>query len=81
LRWEVIPGIANFLLCHLPEDGIDAATLIQACRDRDLFLRNAAEMGSGLGNHAVRIAVKDASTNERMIRILSQVVNQKRTGA
>jgi len=30
--WEVLPGLANFILCHLPDDGPDAATLVKYCR-------------------------------------------------
>jgi len=70
LNWTVIPSIANFLLCHLPDNGPDTATLIARCRERGLFLRDASTMGSQLGNRAVRIAVKDGETNRRMIEIL-----------
>ncbi len=72
LGWEVVPGCANFLLCFLPESGPDAIRLIKRCRERDLFLRDAEPMGSQLGERAVRIAVKDAATNERMIAILRE---------
>ena len=73
LNWEVFPGVANFVLCHLPEDGPDAESLITRCRERGLFLRNVATMGNGLGNRAIRIAVKDADTLQRMIDILLEV--------
>jgi histidinol-phosphate/aromatic aminotransferase/cobyric acid decarboxylase-like protein len=73
LNWTVIPGMANFLLCHLPDNGPDAATMIARCRERGLFLRDASAMGSQLGNRAIRIAVKDAATNRRMIEILREV--------
>ncbi len=69
--WEVLPGVANFLLCHLPEDGPDAATVVKLCRARGLFLRDAGAMGRALGKHTLRIAVKDAETNERILRIIS----------
>ncbi len=32
LGFEVIPGVANFLLCHLREDGPTAAATIAECR-------------------------------------------------
>jgi histidinol-phosphate/aromatic aminotransferase/cobyric acid decarboxylase-like protein len=67
---EIIPGGANFILFHLRDDHPDADTLIQRCRENGLFLRDAAEMGSGLGDRAIRIAVKDADTNLRMFEIL-----------
>jgi len=33
-------------------------------------------MGSNLGSNAVRIAVKDLDTNQRMLAILSKVLGQ-----
>ncbi|MBI4664034.1 MAG: histidinol-phosphate aminotransferase family protein [Verrucomicrobia bacterium] len=74
LGWEVLPGIANFLLCHLPDHGPTAATIVQAGRERGLFLRDASLMGSHLGPRSIRIAVKDGRTNQRMVEILRQVL-------
>ena len=76
LGWEVLPGIANFLLCHLPNNGPDAASIVRRCREQGLFLRAAAVMGSRLGTHALRIAVKSASTNQRMVAIIQQVLTE-----
>jgi len=73
MGWEILPGIANFLLCHLPADGPSAAFVTAACRRRDLFVRDAALMGTQLGTHALRIAVKDAATNRKMLEILGGV--------
>lgn len=74
LGWDVIPGVANFLLAHLPEDGPGSAGLVEACRAEGLYLRDAAGMGGGPGLDAVRLAVKDASTNARMVAILGKVL-------
>lgn len=71
--WDIVPGVASFLLCHLPDDGLDAATLVHLCREKGLYIRDAAAMGLRLGTHAIRIAVKDSGTNQRMIRIISEV--------
>jgi len=71
LGLDVIPGVANFLLCHLPETGPDAATVAARCRTQNLFIRDAAQMGSQLGNRALRLAVKDQATNARMVDILA----------
>ena len=73
LNWEIISGVTNFVLCHLPDSGPDADTLITRCRERGLFLRNVATMGTCFGNRAIRIAVKDAETNRRMVEILRAV--------
>jgi histidinol-phosphate/aromatic aminotransferase/cobyric acid decarboxylase-like protein len=72
--WEIIPGIANFLLCHLPVDGPNAAALVNACRAQGLFLRDAGAMGQSLGAHTLRIAVKDRGTNDRMLKILARAL-------
>lgn len=74
LGLETVPGVANFVFCHLPEEAPDAAGVVAACRRRGLFLRDAAGMGTGMGRHALRLAVKDADTNRRMLGILSGVL-------
>ena len=71
--WEIVPGVANFLLCHPPADGPDAAEIVRQCGKYGLFLRDAGGMGSRLGRHALRIAVKDEETNKRIVEILSKV--------
>lgn len=73
LGWEVIPGTANFLLCHLPERGLTAAEIVTRSKQRGLFVRDAVGMGAKLGGHAIRVAVKDAETNKRVLSILSEV--------
>ena len=67
IGWDVTPGVANFLLCHLPESGPTAGQLAQACRRSGLFLRDVGAMGSHLGVRAIRIAVKDVGTNRAML--------------
>ncbi|MBM3835953.1 MAG: aminotransferase class I/II-fold pyridoxal phosphate-dependent enzyme [Verrucomicrobia bacterium] len=74
LDWEVRPGVANFLLCHLPEKSLDAEALIERCGEQGLFLRNAGLMG--MGPDSVRVAVKDAETNRRMVNILQEVTGK-----
>lgn len=75
LGWEVLPGIANFLLCHLPDTGPTADTLVQRARVEGLFLRDAVRMGARLGAQSIRIAVKDAATNARMLAILRPILS------
>jgi histidinol-phosphate/aromatic aminotransferase/cobyric acid decarboxylase-like protein/GNAT superfamily N-acetyltransferase len=70
LGLEVIPSVANFLLCHLPESSVDAATVCERCRGRGLYIRNAGEISPLLGSRALRIAVKDDATNRRIAEIL-----------
>jgi len=70
--FDLVPGIANFLLCHLPQDGPAAAEVVARCRDFGLFIRDASTMGSSLGDRAIRIAVRDRPTTDRMIGIFMQ---------
>ncbi len=72
--WKILPGIANFLLCHLPTDGPDAALIVKRCRAHGLFLRDADGMGRHFAGRAIRIAVKDEATNQRMVEIISKVL-------
>ena len=73
-KMEVVPSVANFVLCHLPPDGPDVATVVELSRAHGLFLRDASGMGPQLGSHALRIAVKDAETNRRIVGILGEVL-------
>ena len=75
---DVLDGVANFLLCELPADGPDAATVARRARERGLFVREVGDMGRSLGSRALRIAVKDAATNARIVRILADVVADER---
>ncbi|MGI8602207.1 MAG: aminotransferase class I/II-fold pyridoxal phosphate-dependent enzyme [Verrucomicrobiales bacterium] len=77
LEWDVVAGRANFLLCHLPPHHPCAEDLVKLCREHGLFLRNAETMGEHLGNRALRIAVKDAAANKRIIEILRQLLKER----
>ncbi len=67
---DIVPSTTNFLLCQLRPDRPEAATVIETCEARGLFLRDASTMGRQLGLRALRIAVKDRETNSRMVGIL-----------
>jgi histidinol-phosphate/aromatic aminotransferase/cobyric acid decarboxylase-like protein len=73
LGWKVYPGLANFLLCEVPVDGASAKRWVKACRERNLFIRDASTMGNQLGDRFVRIAVKDRETNQKMLALLESV--------
>ena len=74
LGFSVTPGVANFLLCHLPDDAPSVAQLVQTCRAQNLFLRDVSNMG--VNTRAVRIAVKDEPTNRRILEILREVLGR-----
>ena len=79
LQLELVAGVANFILCHLPPDGPDAASVVQRCRQHGVFLRDASVMGTRLGRHALRIAVKDAESNRRVAQVLGEVLANRST--
>lgn len=70
LGWDVVPGSANFLLCHLPPEHPEASALVSACRRRNLFLRDVSNMGKCFDTRMLRVAVKDATTNSAILEIL-----------
>jgi len=76
LGWEVIPGCANFLLCHLPGCVPDTTEVSRRSRRAGLFLREVSNMGSGLDRYALRVAVKDRHTNHRIRAILHAAVRE-----
>jgi histidinol-phosphate/aromatic aminotransferase/cobyric acid decarboxylase-like protein len=73
---EVVPGVANFLLVHLPENGPDAAAVVAACQDGGVYLRDASGMGTSMGRHAIRIAVKAREENFRIVTLLGQALQR-----
>ena len=73
LEWQIVPGIANFLLGQLPGNVPSARQFVVTCQAHGLFLRDASSMGSNLGSRSIRVAVKDAATNDRMIAIIAAV--------
>ena len=74
LQLKLVAGVANFILCHLPPGGPDAASVVQCCRQQGVFLRDASVMGTRLGRHALRIAVKDAESNRRVAQVLGEAL-------
>jgi histidinol-phosphate/aromatic aminotransferase/cobyric acid decarboxylase-like protein/N-acyl-L-homoserine lactone synthetase len=70
LGWDVVPGCANFLLCHLPPAAPEAAVLVERARMHGLFVRDVANMGVSVGARTLRVAVKDHRTNLAMVEIL-----------
>ena len=63
-------GAANSVIAHLPASGPDAAALAAACRARSLFVRDVGTMGPSVGARTVRLAVKDAATQARVVERL-----------
>lgn len=72
LGWDVVPGRANFLLCHLPASAPPTADLLPLLRARGLFLRDVSNMGTWCDDRTLRVAVKASATNQRMFDLISR---------
>lgn len=69
---EIVPGETNSLMFHLDNSQPSAAEVTGRAREEGVFLRNVSSMGSGLGERALRIAIKDRIGNERILRALQK---------
>jgi histidinol-phosphate/aromatic aminotransferase/cobyric acid decarboxylase-like protein len=74
---HIVPSVGNFLLCHLPYDGPDGATLNSKCKKHNLFLRDFSSMSRQFDKFAFRIAVKDERTNAQMLEILKNALSDQ----
>jgi histidinol-phosphate/aromatic aminotransferase/cobyric acid decarboxylase-like protein len=74
---EIVPGEANFLMFHLDESQPNASQIIDVARTEGVFVRDIASMGSELGSRALRIAIKDAAGNKRVLQTLRRTLLQK----
>jgi histidinol-phosphate/aromatic aminotransferase/cobyric acid decarboxylase-like protein len=68
--FDPVPGVANFLLCHLAPPAPDAATLVSACRTKGVYLRDVSDISAQFGGQAVRIAVRGEEENRRVMAAL-----------
>jgi histidinol-phosphate/aromatic aminotransferase/cobyric acid decarboxylase-like protein len=74
--WTVIDGVINSLLCLLTPDMPTAAAIVAACRAEGLFVRDWSTQGGTLGSRALRVSVKDAATNLRIVEILRRSLDR-----
>jgi histidinol-phosphate/aromatic aminotransferase/cobyric acid decarboxylase-like protein/GNAT superfamily N-acetyltransferase len=72
---DIFSGATNSLLLLTDLTHHDPDSVIARCRERNLYLRDATEMGWSLPPGTIRIAVKDAATNERIVSILAEVLD------
>lgn len=78
---EILESVANFILCYLPLDGPDAATVCESCRLHDVFIRDISIMSSVFSPHTLRVAVKDAATNQRMVEAFAAAISAGKNSA
>ena len=73
---EIIPGIANFIMFHVGNDKFSASRIVNECKLKKLYLRDLSGMGTSFEDDAIRMAVKDLNTNNKMIEILKECLNK-----
>lgn len=76
---QIIKGVANFILFYLPPNTLSTLELIEACKSKGLYLRDVSNMGKNIKQNAVRIAVKDRITNQRMLAIIKESIQKSPT--
>jgi histidinol-phosphate/aromatic aminotransferase/cobyric acid decarboxylase-like protein/GNAT superfamily N-acetyltransferase len=77
LGLEVFDGVINSVLCRLPEGAPTGAEIVAACRGRGVFVRDCSTISPVLSPNWVRVAVKDASSNERVVEAIRGVLNAR----
>ncbi len=73
---KIFPGVINAVLCELPQT-VEKKRLISRCMENRLYIRDVSNMGSGWNEQAIRIAVKDEETNQRIAEIFHKVYYTK----
>ena len=73
---EIIPGIANFIMFHVGNEKLSASRIVNECKLKKLYLRDLSGMGTSFEDDAIRMAVKDLNTNNKMIAILRECLNK-----
>jgi threonine-phosphate decarboxylase len=77
LGLTVYPGVANYVLIRLPDQGgLSAAALQQAMGLQGVLIRDASHF-AGLDHHFVRLAVKGRADNEAMLAILAYCLQEE----
>ena len=76
LGFETYPSVANYILTRLPESiGLSSNQFIILCRQQDVFIRDAEDMGVTLDSRYVRFAVKSRIENQRIIDCMTNLLD------
>jgi len=73
---EIDQSVANFVLITLPRRGPTASQVAQACRARDVFLRDLSPLSPAFEGRTLRVAVKDAQANACIVATVRAVLEQ-----
>lgn len=75
LGWEVAPSSSNFVLADVRTSNLETDRIAQAMMERGIFVRAFPEGQEELRRYGLRLAVKDAATQSRLVSVLTEVVN------
>lgn len=75
LGFTTYPSVANYILAQLPPAVTDSSQqFIALCREQDVFIRDAENMGITLDSSYVRFAVRSTEENVRIIDCLTKLL-------
>ncbi|MFJ7344402.1 aminotransferase class I/II-fold pyridoxal phosphate-dependent enzyme [Streptomyces sp. NPDC101110] len=74
-------SVANFLTLTLPRGGPSAASLVAECRRHGVFLRDLSPLSSSYEGRTVRVAVRDAVENSRIVHAYRAALGELRTAS
>ena len=77
LGFQTFPSVANYILTKLPDSVSHSSNqFIALCREQDVFIRDAENMGVTLDSRYVRFAVKTKIENQRIIDCLTHLLKK-----
>ncbi|MGX1133108.1 histidinol-phosphate/aromatic aminotransferase/cobyric acid decarboxylase-like protein [Streptomyces glaucescens] len=74
-------SVANFLTVTLPSGGPSAAQLVNECRRHDVYLRDLSPLSVAYEGRTVRVAVRDAAENARIVAACRAALEVLRPGS
>jgi histidinol-phosphate/aromatic aminotransferase/cobyric acid decarboxylase-like protein len=72
--WRVVEGCLNAVLCLCPAGMPGSAEIVEACRERGVYLRDCSGLAPAFRGRAVRVAVRGPEETARMVWTLAAVL-------
>jgi histidinol-phosphate/aromatic aminotransferase/cobyric acid decarboxylase-like protein len=76
--WRVVEGCLNSVLCLVTEGMPRAGEIVSACRKRGVFLRDCSGLCRAFEGRAVRVAVRGAEENGRILNAIERSLGCER---
>jgi histidinol-phosphate aminotransferase len=71
---KLYDSVANFFLIELIDKKLKADAIVNALREKNVFIRNCNSMSKQFHNNFIRIAVKDDKSNKKIIKELKNLI-------